>query len=213
MTSNPSNPNASTSTTTYADTETTSHSTVIPSIITRSEQIAHYFADDLEEFLRLTHIDLAKELQIPYGYSHDSRDIVSLLYDDLSHMLRDELITGIHLLLSDNRLDSSTGAYLVRYHVQYTVDASRSLSSSVSSQPQRFGGLVAPPKDVWWDARFALLIDWNKGAGAKRYRVRRPDYNFDWVPEASRFDATSVLLYRQGSLTADSATVVRVEKW
>ena len=203
-------PGAASGTTTYIETDQTAQSVVIPSIVTRSESIALYFADDLEEFLRLSHIDLARELHIPSDYSHDPKDIVELLYDDLSHMLRDELITGIHLLLSDDEQDPNTGSYLVRYHVQYTIDASQGQTPPGGS-PQRFGGLIAPPRDAWTGARFALLIDWNASARSKRQHVRRPIYNFDWVPESARFDATSVLCYREGELAVDGARVIRKE--
>ncbi len=203
---------ASSGTRTFLDTKETEFSTVVPSIISRSEHIAQFFVDDLEEFLRLTRIDLAEELQIPFDYPQDARDIVAMLYDDLTHMLRDELIIGIHLLLSDNALDPNTGAYPVRYHVQYTIDRSVP-PTSTSSEEKHFGGLIAPPRDVLQHMRFALLIDWNSSARAKRHRVRRPEYIFDWVPESSRFDATTVMRYRDGGLTADSAQVVkRVER-
>lgn len=210
MSTTPPNGSTSSGTTTFIDSDETTFSTVVPSIIARSEHIALYFADDLEEFLHLTHVDLADELHIPSEYSQNPRDIVSMLYDDLSHMLRDELITGIHLLLCDSQLDPNTSAYPVRYHVQYTIDASTSHTPpSTSSQPQRFGGLIAPPRDVLRYKRFALLIDWNSSANSKRNRVRRPDYNFDWVPESEKYDATTVVSYRPGGLTVDGAMVIR----
>ena len=213
MVSTPSNGGSSTGTTLFTDSDETSFTSVIPGIVARSEHIAHYFADDLEEFLRLTHVNLAEELQIPPEYSQDPRDIVAMLYDDLSHMLRDELITGIHLLLSDSKLDPNTGAYPVRYHVQYTIDASHSLAPVSSPSPTGlFGGLIAPPGDALSYRRFALLIDWNRSAQSKRHRVRRPDYNFDWIPESAKFDATTVLRYREGGLSVDGAQVRRIEK-
>lgn len=205
----------SSGTTTFVETESTTSTTVVPSIVSRSEYIAQYFASDLEEFLRLTHINLMDELQIPPEYSSDPVDIVAMLYDDLSHMLRDELIIGIHLLLSDNVLDANTGAYPVRYHVQYMINTSSALnptapSSGASQKP--FGGLIAPPREVLKNSRFALLIDWNSTARVRRQRLRRPEYNFDWVQESSRFDATTVLRYRDGGLTVDGAKVERVER-
>src|SRR6266566_1864578 len=99
-------PGASSSTYTYINTKLTAETetTVVPSIITQSDQIAIYFTDDLEEFVRITHIDLVKAFQIPDDYSHETRDIINMLHEDVAHMLRDGLITGIHLLLSDNVL-------------------------------------------------------------------------------------------------------------
>jgi len=221
MTNIPPGGNTSSDTIAFTDSEDVSFASVVPSIISRSEHIALYFADDLEEFLRLTNIDLADELHIPLDYSQDPRDIIAMLYDDLSHMLRDELITGIHLLLSDRTPDPNKGgAYPVKYHVQYTINASNATSTlpSSGSSPKPFGGLIAPPRDVLKDSRFALLIDWNNSAKSKRYRVRRPEYNFDWVPESAKFDATTVVSYREGGLmnegglTVASAQVTRVER-
>jgi hypothetical protein len=196
---------------TFIETEATTSTTVVPSILSRNEHIAQFFTADLEAFLQLTHLDLANELQLPPDYFQDPRDIIAMLYDDLTHMLQDELIIGIHLLLSDNALDPNSGAYPVRYHVQYTIDTSAGSSGS-SASPQPFGGLIAPPRDVLKQTRLTLLIDWNSSAGSNRTHMRRPYYNFDWVPESARFDGTTVLQYSEGGLTGGGAEVKRVEK-
>lgn len=213
MATQPPNPGSNTSsgTKTYADTSATAKTTVVSNAFTRSEHIATYFADDLEEFVRITHTDLATELQVPPEYSQDTHDIITMLYDDLAHMLRDELITGIHILLSDITIDPNSSAYPVRYHVQYTIDLTPS-ASSTPTQPLLEGGKINPPRDASGSTAFALLIDWNKAAGNKRYAVRRPDYNFDWVPKTSVLDATTILRFREGALTTDGARVTRWEK-
>lgn len=200
---------SSSSTYTYNNTNLTAETetTVVPSIITQSDQIALYFADDLEEFVRLTHTDLATELKIPDDIAHNSRDIIIMLYEDISHMLRDGLITGIHLLLSDRNLDVGTNAYYVRYHVRYLIDNPNN-AYTPPSPSTRFGGLVAPPPKVWHDSRFALLIDWSPSSKERRRMVCRPEYCFDWLPHEDRFDATNEVCYRKGSLAVDSAKLV-----
>ena len=199
--------NPGSKTETYLSTDSTVETYVVPRIVTKSDQIAHYFVDDLEKLVDIAHIDLVEVLQIPIDYSQDASDIILMLHEDLSHMLRDQLITGIHLLLSDKDMDANTGAYPLRYHADYVVG--RSLQPS--SNAQRFGGNIAPPKHVWRDARFTLLIDWNPSASDRRRQVRRPDYCFDWVPEEARFDATSLVRYREGGMSVDGATVTRDE--
>src|SRR5437588_2904207 len=82
--------------------------------VARSEEITRYFANDLEELVDLTHIDLADEFQIPLEYYQKPEDIIPMLFDDLERLLRDGLITGFHLILRDRNLDLNTGAYPVR---------------------------------------------------------------------------------------------------
>ena len=204
------NPGSASASRTFADTIDTTVTTVVPSIITQSDQIALYFSEDLEELVHLTGIDLAETFQIPLDYFHDPKDIITLLYEDIAHMLRDGLITGIHLIFSDSVMDKGTNAYLVRYHVHYLVNNPNNMFAA-PSPAQRFGGMIAPPRNVWRDARFALLIDWNPSARDRRHRVRRPNYCFDWVAEEDRFDATNVICYREGQMAVDSATVIRKE--
>ncbi len=192
---------------TYALTKNTTEATVTPRVMTQTEQIARYFIEDLSHFIHLSNIDLKRELQIPSEYTDKIEEIIEKLYDDLAHMLREGLITGIHLLLSEPKPDpNNKGAYPLRYHALYTVNQSG--QRSLQARVQRFGGSVSPPEHVWVNARFALLIDWNLSASEHRRQVHRPEYWFDWVPEKDRFDATSLIRYREGGMTYNGATVV-----
>jgi hypothetical protein len=165
---------------TFATTTETTEVTVVPRVITQSQQIARYFAEDLLQFLKDARIDLARELQIPADYTQGPVELVEMLYDDLTHMLRDGLITGIHLLLSEQKADPATHAYPLRYHAWYLIQMpERTLKNS---EAKRFGGKLAPPKKIADDARFVLLIDWNMTANERRRQARRPEYCFDWVP-------------------------------
>jgi hypothetical protein len=204
---------------TYTYTKETVETIVVPRIITQSDQIAHYFTEDLEEFVRLSHTDLAKVLQIPPEYPQDTGDIILMLYEDIAHMLRDQLIIGVHLLLSEMHPDPNTGAYPLRYHARYSITPDNNiypLAPSTSTTAQRTGKSIAPPTNIWREARFALLIDWNPSAKERRQKVRRPEYCFDWVPEEARFDATNLVRYSKGGMLSDSArvdseTVIREE--
>src|SRR5258708_39646384 len=99
---------------TYATVETTVEATVVPRTVTQSEQIARYFTEDLLQFVHDTNINLASELQIPSDYPQNTEEVIWMLFDDLSHMLRDRLITGVHLLLSEPDRDPNTHAYPLR---------------------------------------------------------------------------------------------------
>ena len=209
-----SNPSSSSMTETYAATTITTEVTVIPRVVTQSEQIARYFTEDLSKFVQDTNINLVTELQIPPDLADssgglDTEAIIEMLFDDIAHMLRDTLITGVHLMISERYTDPNTGAYPLRYHAEYTVskpppDPQR----QKAEEGKRWGGHLAPPKNIWNNARFAMLIDWNPSANERRRQVRRPRYCFDWVPEHSRFDDTSLVRYREGGMTADGASVV-----
>ncbi len=177
-------------------------------LIVQSEQIARYFTEDLLHLVNIADINIAKELQVPDGYSHAREELIEMLYDDLSHMLRNGLITGIHLLLSEPEPDKNVNAYVLRYHAQYLIDnPERSLKTGASQS----GGVIAPPKNIWSGARFVLLIDWNANVGDQHRDVRRPEYLFDWVPEEGRYDGTMLVRYRDGGMTVNGATVERRE--
>src|SRR6266571_2943562 len=140
---------------TYAATQDTTEATVTPLVMTQTEQIARYFTDDLSHLIDLANIDLIKELEIPpdSGFGVTRQEIIEMLYDDLTHMLRERLITAIHLLLSKPQRDPNTGAYPLRYHATYTIHQQGQGERRLLAQVQRFGGRIAPPERVWVGAR------------------------------------------------------------
>lgn len=185
------------------------------SIIARSHEVALYFAEDLLQLVNAANIDLASEFQVPLEYSQDPKDIVDMLYEDIAHMLRNGLITGMHLILSDSDMDKGTNAYKVRYHVHYQVDTSSLATSSGINAGTRTGLEFGPPRKIWHDARFRLLIDWSPSVRDAIHQVRRPEYCFDWVIEENRFDATNLHAFRDGQMTGDSEDeeiVIRQER-
>lgn len=202
---------SSSQTETYAATQDTTEEIVTQLVLTQTEQIARYFTEDLSRLADLANLNLIKELAIPpdpRGFSLARKDIIQMLYEDLTHMLRERLITAIHLLLSEPQSDPNTGVYPLRYHAMYTIRQQEQGERRLLGTPRLFGGRIAPPERVWVGARFALLIDWDLSANERRRQVRRPLYCFDWVPERTRFDARSLIRYRDGGLTYDGVTLV-----
>jgi len=193
---------------TYESTKQTVKTQVTPRVATQSEQVARYFVDDLTHFVQDTNIDLIKELDIPSEDNISNSEAIEMLFEDLAHMLRDNIITGIHLLLSDPQRDPNSGAFPLRYHAMYLVSQSSHTQRSLSPTTQRAGGSLALPRNVWLEARFTLLIDWNTSANERRRQVRRPEYCFDWVPKQAKYDATTLIRYREGNMTVNGAAVV-----
>ncbi len=215
------NPGTGTGSTTFLATEATETQTfAAPRVGTRTQQAARYLADDLRTLVNKAHIDLARWLEIPSGsteYVTNPAFLADLICNDIEQLLRDRLITGVHFLLSDTRIDPSSKAYPVRYHVQYLIDIpERSLSDDALVQ---YGGRIQPPDTASLEARFALLIDWDRQATAEEIaEVRRPLYFFDWRPVNDRYDANSLVRYRTGGLGTEvvrfeSATPRNIPRW
>lgn len=209
---------------TYADIDATEKVSVnvqvVPRAIAQSEQIARYFTEDLEKFLADTHINLIRQLSIPSHFAQSSREVLVMLSDDLAHMLRDSMITGIHLLLSNPNIDPNTRAYALRYHAEYTITAAKRAGEGRDIRPdkesynsQRINDHLRPPNGSWVGAKFALLIDWNPTLSQRRRNARPPEYWFDWMPSNDAFDATSQVRFRDGGMAFDGARVVDRREW
>src|SRR6266568_459470 len=93
-----------------------------PRVIAQNEQIIRYFTEDLIGYTHDADIKLAHELQLIPEYTQNTQEMIELLYDDFSHMLRNGLINGIHLLLSETQVDPHSGAYPLRYHAMYLIN-------------------------------------------------------------------------------------------
>jgi hypothetical protein len=198
----------------YIDTTEKVTVSVVPRTVAQSEQIARYFTEDLENFIADTHIDLMYELGVPPEEAQDSREVILKLFDDLSHLLRDSMITGIHLLLSDPTADPNSGRYKLRYHAEYTITPStRDIRPDREHyHSQRINGYLKPKEGTWIGARLVLLIDWNTSMNERRRNAGQPEYWFNWIPRQERFDPTTLVRYREGGMAFDGANVVsRVE--
>ncbi|HEU5382461.1 MAG TPA: hypothetical protein VFV38_44180 [Ktedonobacteraceae bacterium] len=194
----------------YAVAETTEKVTVVPRTIAQSEQIARYFIEDLEHFIAETHIDLMYELGVPSEEAQDSEEVMRKLFDDLSQLLRNSMITGIHLLLSEPTADPNSSQYKLRYHAEYTINTpARDIRPDREQYTsQRINGYLQPGRGIWLGAKFALLIDWNPSMNERRRNARQPEYWFNWLPRQERFDPTTLVRYREGGMAFDGANVV-----
>lgn len=198
----------------YAETTEKVTVSIVSRTIAQSEQIARYFLDDLERFLADTHIDLMSELGVPPEEAEDSQEVMRKLFDDLAHLLRDSMITGIHLLLSDRTADPNSKQYKLRYHAEYTLmQQARDIRPDRERyQSQRVNGYLKPKNGSWIGARCVLLIDWNPTMNERRRSASQPEYWFNWIPRQERFDPTTLVRYREGGMAFDGANVVsRVE--
>lgn len=189
----------------------------LPVIIEQSEQVARYITDDLTHIVNEAHINLMQEFQIHDGYfAHTSNatnatqqmaEVIKMLSDDLMHMMRDELIVGLHILLSDSEMDKGTNAYRAHYHVHYEID----IQSNNTVRPVnivRVGGLVSIPQRVAQGARFDLLIDWSTSAQGQQENICRPNYWFDWVTEEEYLDAIGMEQYQEGRVEDGTQIIV-----
>ncbi|GLV54410.1 hypothetical protein KDH_12570 [Dictyobacter sp. S3.2.2.5] len=204
--------NSKTTADTYADVDTTV--TAKTKVFTQSQLIACYFIDDLKQFVKNTHIDLLKELAIPSGLVSSNNEVCELLSEDLSRLLQNNLITRIHLLLSEPEEDKNTHRFPLRYHASYSVNSAgadegqqRTLKST-QPNAQRLNALLDPPEQVGKRARFILLVDWNREKSEERHSVHRPLYHFDWIQPQSQFDATTLVSYNKGAMTYNGVQVV-----
>lgn len=175
--------------------------------ITQSAAVEFYIHEDLEQFVKDRNIDLPTLLCIlPGRRSYTDEQLIQLLCADIGHMLRDSLITRVHFLLYDPQIDASTQAYPLFYQATYEVTLQRGVKQQ---GPQRLGELLAPPQNIPRDAGFAILLEWHPNSDMdRRQGVIYPSYNLNWVSPQSRYDPTSLVRYREGSLTADGATIV-----
>lgn len=216
-TQNASKTQSASASTTQSASASSSSTIVTSQVITQTDQIASYFIKDLEKFVRYAHVDLIDALQVPPDYSQDVADIIVLLYEDISHMLRDRLIVGIHLLLCENELDPNTGSYPLRYHVSYAIN--NPLAPAAGTPTPATGTPPAAPKgtelqippEIWRNTRFSLLVDWDENAIDKHFHVRRPNYCFDWIPEEMRFDAVNLVQWQDAGIVLGGAEVNRAE--
>jgi hypothetical protein len=208
-----SQPSANTTTETFATTDQTVETEVTTTTLTQSEAIAMYFCEDLEEFIQKARVNLSNYLNIPSTISVQVRELLEWLFDDLTHLLRNELIVGIHILLYTPQIDPALNAYPLIYHAHYVI---RERERSIDPDEQgtvSHGGRLAPPAGAWINAGFAILVDWNPSSSpnARALAQRSNGYWFDWVPEEARYDATVLLQYRQGDLSTHDVTVTRWE--
>jgi hypothetical protein len=209
-----SQPNTGTGATTYeaareyVETTPDATATVVAASFTQSEAIATYFHDDLERFLQRTQLSLFEYLQVPGGMT--PRELLNLLYDDLAHLLRDRLITGMHIILYNPTFDATRQAYPIVWHAQYLIEWPARVLNPGSQPAESWGGRLNVPEGAWMNAKFAIIIDWAADARDRRSLARRANgYWFDWVARGNRYDASSLVQYQNGGMSVEGAVVRR----
>jgi hypothetical protein len=191
---------------TFTREDTRTASRTVSYTITQSEAVAWYVHEDLASFVDSQHIDLAEVLGIPYDQrSFTNAELIELLCDDIAHLLREGLVERVHLLLYHAEKDLTTNAYPLLYKATYEISLQRGLQTE---GPTRRGGLLRPPDFA--AGEFAILVDWHPDADReRRRRVSYPSYNLNWISPDRSYDRTTLVRYRDGSLTADGAMIVR----
>lgn len=170
------------------------------------EYAALALAEDLRHIAQETGIDFAAYLNVPPDeYLWHAHDLIEELCDDIERMLRFRLLTAVHVILSDPDPDPTTGIYTARYHALYTTEVPRILGSDPA--PPQHAERPAITRDLWQDARFALVVDWDSKADwQKRSQLRRPAYNFDWATALDPYYPSTVVRYDEGGIARASAS-------
>lgn len=196
---------------TRVETAVQTRSESVSYVISQSGLVATYIHEDLAGLVNVWHLDLATRLGVPQELAHSNEELVELLCEDLAHMLRASLVSRVHLLLYDPEPrpapTGGTECFPLLYKATYEISVQRGLRQEGG---RRRNGLLDPPRlpDVG-SMEFAILIDWHpKATPEQRARARYPTYTFDWAPAGDTYDATTLVEYRKGSLTADGATIV-----
>lgn len=170
------------------------------------EYVALALAADLRQIALETGIDFAAYLNVPADeYLWHAHDLIEEICDDIERMLRYRLLTAIHVLLSDPEPHPATGIYTARYHALYTIEVPRTLGSEPPAQTSVERPAIT--RDLWQDARFALVVDWDaKADWQKRSQLRRPAYNFDWATALDPYYPSTVVRYDEGGIARASAS-------
>jgi hypothetical protein len=171
-----------------------------------SEAVAWHVHQDLVRVVETRDVELAELLGIPdEGRTQSDAELLELLGDDIAHLARDGLMSRVHLLVHETELDAATGAYRLLHRATYEAGEPRSARGEGS---RRSGGLLRAADLA--SGGFAMLIGWHAGADPEqRERVTNPAYNLDWRAPEGRYDRVTLVRYRDGSLTADGAAIVR----
>jgi hypothetical protein len=183
--------------TTYAATsETTIHHTVgievmtAKSLLSATERVAAYIYEDLRELAAKININLPEAMQAPPIYAHDPNLFQRLLSLDIEHLLRDQHVTDVALLLGDATLTADGQVplrYRSSYHIERLVDWANSVDDpdtiSLRSRVTRHGGRFDPLLHGRPDGQFALAVKWNpQTASTREIGMRYPRYHFRWTP-------------------------------
>lgn len=167
--------------------ETTTNTT----ILSATDQIAAYFAEDLAAFVTKTHLNLREALKAPPQFGTDSNLFLQLICADINRLLSDQLILGIMLVLSDP-VENDENRFTVQYRAVYQLKHSQTLRGEGDEGMRatvRTGDGVDPPRHVGNQARLHLLAHWSSASSSRAELIKYPRYHFLWVPTShAKFD-------------------------
>lgn len=150
--------------------------------------IAHYLKEDILQLLqREPPLDLFTWYNLPPGeYPEQAEYIVELMCDDISLLIRENMVATVHLFFSE--IESLDGQFPMTFHALYFVlDPDRKVKATLGTQ--LIGERIAPPAEAIEGRRFTVLVDWIPGlTRSKALLARRPRQFFDWVPFDEQMD-------------------------
>jgi hypothetical protein len=163
--------------------------------------LAHYLKDDLLAYLNdaSAPLDLHRWLDLPRGqYPQKPEYMVHLLCDDIDMLIRDKLITTVHVIFSD--LEMINDHYEMTYHARYFVTVPEWVGRHPEVVLGRGASTRAAPETMR-DKHFMVLVDWLSGITRARIAsMRRHRHFFDWIASSERFDRRTMATYRQGGV-------------
>ncbi|HEU0026029.1 MAG TPA: hypothetical protein VFQ25_02855 [Ktedonobacterales bacterium] len=175
-------------------------------VLTATEAAARFIGRDLRHLVREARYPLGQQLHAPPEMAKDDSVIVELLMHDIERMLRQNLISAAHLLLTDEEVNANDQRP-VRYYAHYEVRR-----DTVRSGCGVWNDIVKAPPRTLISADFTLGVSWRGGMTRdKRRRVRPPEYFFTWLPDGRNYDSLGQEPYRFGGLDDDLTRIIRVE--
>ena len=170
-----------------------------PPQFTRNTGIAYYLLEDIETLVKSFNFNLASYFG---SYGKRNEEILDLLYEDIVHMLEEDIINEIRLVIErqDKKLFRRSRLYL--YQAIYII---RPIDDGFGMDT-RVGGMIAPPTNLGLHIQFDLQIGWKPSIVEKQQnpKVHRPFYHFDWNPREANIETNNVrhlILYRVGTFS------------
>jgi hypothetical protein len=191
---------------TEAEAEAAIQAITYADVLTATEAAARFIGRDLRYLVGAARYPLGQQLHVPPEMAKDDTVVVELLMHDIERMLRQNLISAVHLLLCDKEVNPNNQRS-VRYYAHYEVRR-----DTVRSGNGVWNDIVKAPPRALINADFTLGISWREGmTREKGRRVRPPEYFFTWLPDGRSYDKLGLEPYRFGGLDADLIQIIRVE--
>jgi hypothetical protein len=201
---------------TEAEAEAEVESITYSNTLTATEAAARFIGRDLRYLVQKARVPLAEQLRVPREMTRNDGVVVELLLHDIERMLRHNLISAVHLMLSDRSVNANA-QYSVRYHARYEVlnqAAQVTLRSGVRMRNDTgsWSDVISAPSKVLANAHFTLGISWRPRTSRERRRsARQPEYFFTWLPDGRNYDQLGLVGYRFGGINTSVVQIVRIE--